>query len=493
MLTFRGVKNVLKMVKQDPQENVATVGGMLDSYGVFELCRPAPLQPPCFALKIKGKPTGYVNEVEDVNHGRTYKPIKKVPWPLPEEPTSYETEQQLFDEIRSCIYNHLDLPNENDYTILTAWVMATWLQERWISYPFLNLFGAMEAGKSRANEILGRLAFRGWNATFVSSASLYRVCDQWHPVLLLDETEAMLKQQDIVGLLNASYRKGSTVPRQQQKDDGGFETEFYELHGFRVLAGTRELPQTLKSRSIVFHMRKAVRPIKMFIDEKRCTTIRNKLLQYRFNKMLAGHAGHAGAYSEVGLGELEEIAQKMGSSRLAEIFHPLISVAPNQQIKNSLIEYAINLNKERNEELSSSDESITLTAILKMHTLNKMSKGLILIKDIANEINSNLSYNEQWSYRKVGSLCSRLGFKKATNHDKLTCIKWDQKLINELKKDSRYAACFITESSQTLDSKDSYGTTTEQVPPTPETSPASPASPPLEDYLLDKSRQIKIN
>ncbi len=475
----RGIENIMFKIKSAHEtETKSSVGGILDSYGVFELCCPTTLQPPCFALKVNNKPLVYVKDVEHKNAKVLYKPVKIVPWNLPTELEKAENEQALWKEIRDCIWEHADLPNENDYDILVAWVLATWLQEKWQSFPFLNFFGNMECGKSRCNEVLGKLAFRGWNATFVSPASLYRVCDQWHPTLLLDETEPMLKNPEMIALLNASYRKGSTVPRQTPQEDGSFKTEFFELHGFRVLSGTKELPQTLRSRSIVFHMRRAVRRVKMFIDEQRCTTIRNKLLAYRFDKMLQLEGeGCEGANPKVGLGELEGFAEQLGSGRLAEIFYCLWKVAPTQELKVKIIEYAKNLDKERSEELASSDDSLCLTAILRAINQGKMAHGLILLNDIAEEVNRNQSYNEQWTNRKIGSLCARLGFKKQSNRQKLTCIKWDEKLIEALKKDPRYAICFQAE---------------EQAPPTPQTSPSPPSPPasPSSDWLQD-SKEIQ--
>ena len=465
------IKNILFMSSDEEIETVTTVGGMIDQFGIFEICRPAAMQPPMFALKVRDKAMAYVKEVEHKNAKRIYRPIKTVPWKLPTELEKAENEKALWDEIRACIYDHIDLPNEADYELLTAWVMATWLQEKWQSFPFLNFFGSMECGKSRSNEILSKLAFRGWNATYVSVASMYRVCDEWHPTLIMDEVEPILKQPEIIALLNASYRKGSTVPRQTPQQDGTFKTEFFELFGFRVLSGTKELPPTLKSRSIVFHMRKSVRPIKMFIDEARCTSIRNKLLNYRFEKMLAlEHEGDEGAFCKVG--GLEDIALRLGSGRLAEIFFCLYDVAPTDELKTKIIEYAANLGKERTDELASSDDSICLTAILRVKNQGKMTSSLILINDVAQEVNKDLQYNEQWTNRKIGSLCSRLGFKKQTNRQKLTCIKWDNQLSEALKKDLRYAVCFQAEEAP--------------LPPTPETPPSSPSPPNPEPQIEER-------
>ncbi len=164
---------------------------------------------------------------------------------------------------------------------------------------------------------------------------------------------------------------------------------------------------------------------------------------------------------------MEEIATQLGSGRMAEIFYCLIQVAPTVELKNRIMQYAKDLNKEREEELASSDDSVCLTAILRVFNLGWMQSSLILIKDIAEEINKELPYAEQWTHRRVGSLCSRLGFKKQTNRQKLTCIKWDSVLVDALKKDSRYKVCFQAE---------------EASPPTPKVSPSS-SKPPEQDWL----------
>jgi hypothetical protein len=460
-----GIKNVTCMVKSvqpnEPNQTMYSVGDKLDYYGIFELCQPVPHRPPCFALKIRDKALAYIQEVEDKNRHITYKPTNAVPWMLPQEPQAYEREQTLFQEIRNCLYSHVDTPKETDLDVLACWTMATWLQEKWISFPYLNFYGSHSCGKSRLNEVLGRLVHRGWNCTYVSTASLFRVVDSWHPTLLIDEIEPLLRQQEIVSLLNSGYRRGSTVPRQTAQTDGSFKTEFYRVDGFKTTSGIRELPATLRSRSIVLHMRSNTRPVRLFIDEKACSNLRNQLLTYRFTKMMED-AGDAGAILKAGSADIEEMesfGQLLNNGRLAEIFFPIWKTAPTTAIKQTILDYAKNLDKERSEELQSSDEAVCLTAVLRCFNLGKMSHGLITIKDITEEINKTLSYNETWTYRKVGSLCGRLGFRKKPNHAKLTCIVWDNKLIEALKRDPRYKIAFEPED------------------PTPENAPAPHASP----------------
>jgi hypothetical protein len=452
-----GIKNILCSIKDDEPQVAYAVGGIIGKHTVFEICQPAPHQPPCYAMESRGKPTAYVGSVEDKNRRVTYKPPRVVPWKLSGEIERVDSDEQLWNEIKTCIMEHIDMPNPDDYEILTAWILATWTPEKWISFPFIALYSPLDCGKSRVGEILARLSLRGWLTTSISVASLYRVCDDWHPVLILDEVEPLLKNPEIIALLNASYRRGNTVPRQTPMPDGTFRTDFYETYGFRVLSGTHEPPQTLKSRAILFHMRKSVRHLRLFINETQCDTLRNKLMTYRFKKILGDEGDNLG----VGVEEMEQFGIELGSGRLAEIFYCLYSVAPTPQLKQKIMEYAKNLNKEREAELAAGDESLCLTAILRCYNTGDMTHGLITIKSITDQINRDLEYNEAWTHRKVGSLSSRLGFKKEMNRQKLTCIKWDEKLVAALKSDSRYAVCFQEE----------------QAPPTLQNAPSSPSHP----------------
>jgi hypothetical protein len=176
--------------------------------------------------------------------------------------------------------------------------------------------------------------------------------------------------------------------------------------------------------------------------------------------MLAGLEGQEGDSSRVGV-DLEEFGNTLGNGRLAELFYCLWQVAPNEEMKNKILDYAKELGKEKLEELSTSEESVCLSAVMTCYRHGKIVHGLILIKDIGEEINRSLSFNEVWTYKKVGSICSRLGFKKHYNRQKLTCIKWDTRLIDNLKQDPRYATCFEEE----------------EPPPNPENHPSCPSTP----------------
>ena len=235
----------------------------------------------------------YVSEVESPNQRVRYIPYERVPWSLATVLEDYGNYQDLWNEVQECVHAHLDLPKPNDHKILTAWIFSTYLLERWETVPFLQFIGAFETGKSHALELLAQLCFRGWLGVGLTEANLYRPVEKWHPVLFIDESESAIDRATLIALLNSSYRRGYYVPRQEKQPDGSFETVFYDLFGFKAIAGTKDLPQTTKSRCITFKMTKATRKVKIRIDKRWCQHLRNKLLMWRF-KTLLGESEHYG-------------------------------------------------------------------------------------------------------------------------------------------------------------------------------------------------------
>lgn len=442
-----------KLTQKKKKEVVRSVGQRVHGKLIFEQIRINGNV--CYAVwKGKNKLIEHLKELDTPS--TLYKPVERVPWIFPKEPLDYGTEQELWKEVYQCIHDHFDYPDKTSYQILTAWTFATWLPEFWRAVPFLFFYGAHETGKTRALEILSALCMRGWLALYLTPANLYRPLEDWKPSLFLDESEVYGDIKPIIALLNASYRRGQKVARQIETKEG-YKTEFYDNFGFKALAGTKSLATTLQSRCIVFRMSRATRKVRLFVDEEQTDQLRSKLLMFRFKKL--GEIGEIGEMFRRGgvIKKLEEFGEKLGSGRLAELFYPLQYVAPNQNIKDQIIRYALKLDKERWEELRASDEAIVLSAILRASE-QYLDRSRILIKHITDIVNENLPLNEQWYNRRVSAICWRLGFHKTSVHG-LTAIKWDSKLIERLKQDPRYKACF------------------EPLPPPSDISPISPISP----------------
>jgi hypothetical protein len=321
----------------------------------------------------------------------------------------------IWGEVRQYLYEHIDITS--GYDILTAWVLATWIPEKWDAVPYLFFYGPAGSGKTWALEVLASISFRPFLSASTTLPVIFRACDAWHPTLFLDETEVYLRRErsEIMHLLNAGYRKGFSATRIEETDEG-LKIKIFDCFGFKALAGTRAFVDTLRSRCIILNMSKATREIKTRIDQETAEKLRKKLLMYRF-QALAG--------KEI----LEEPKIEL-TGRLRELFVPLITVAP-PEAKASIMNEAKKIEEITQEEEQASDEAIVFRAIVSAREESQASK--ITIKRIAEIANEGLSPDEMLTNFNVGRITSRLGFKRAI-HNKQRCIVWNEQLVKRLEK-----------------------------------------------------------
>jgi hypothetical protein len=220
-------------------------------------------------------------------------------------------------------------------------------------------------------------------------------------------------RSEILNLLNSGYRKDTPAMRTEETKDGKFEVKFYDCFGFKALAGTKDLIETLRSRCIVFSMSKATRELRAEIDDEWAAAIREKLLMYRF-KILSKKE------------PLE--APNVLKGRLRELFDPLIIVAPLTE-KNAIIQQAHKIEATMKEEEETSLDSIVFKAIFKLHQETGDEK--ILIADIGRITNEALEMDEMLNTVTVGFVARRLGFKKCMK-DRKRAIKWDNTVAERL-------------------------------------------------------------
>jgi hypothetical protein len=342
----------------------------------------------------------------------TFVPLEQIPW---KPVTDVQPYDDIWSQVRQYIYEHIDMAS--GYDILTAWVLATWIPERWDAIPYLFFYGPAGSGKTWALEVLASISFRPFISASTTLPVIFRACDLWHPTLFLDETEVYLRKErsEIMHLLNAGYRKGFPATRIEETEEG-LKVKIFDCFGFKALAGTRAFVETLKSRCIVFNMSKATREIKTKIDPERAEELKRKLLLYRFRVL---------AQKET----LEEAKVDL-TGRLRELFLPLITVA-SLGARGSILNEAQKIEEITREEEQAGDEAIVFRAIVSAHEESGASK--ISIQDIAKIANEGLSPEEMLTPSNVGRNASRLGFKRAI-HNKRRCIVWTEDIVMRLKR-----------------------------------------------------------
>jgi hypothetical protein len=350
----------------------------------------------------------------------TYYPVSDCPLSTPGKPRDYGTVDDLWSDIVAFLKEHLDLIDERYYNVLAAFILASWRSEDFTVAVYIFFLGPPASGKTRGLECLHRLCFRGIMSSNATPASIFHIMEDFHPTLILDETELYKTQHDIKSILNAGYRRGEKAIRTKQGKlvDGQPSVLMYDTFGFKAFAGIEELPPTLFSRCIHIPMQKATRPIKLIIDEEKADELRSKLLAYRFNNL--------------GKPLPEPNLTSFTDGRVAEIMTPLLQVAPNDDVNKSLHSLAMHICGSRDVEEKTSIEARVLLAFLR--SKKHMREGRVSTRSVTGEFNRGLPEKEGVSTSFIGRKLKALGLQNARMPSSKAGYYWNEDLISRLKK-----------------------------------------------------------
>jgi len=353
-----------------------------------------------------------------------------------------ENEDALFADLEGFIYDHLDLPEDFGYKLLTLWVLHTWLIDKFNTSPIIEFLGPFACGKSRAEDVLSLVVKRGLSTVNLTGAPIFRVSELYQPTFLIDEVKlyGKDKDRDIYELLCARFQRGRRVIRINTDKSGLDAIMEYNVFGSTVLSGTDELPEATRSRSFIFTMEQNVRPVAKNIDFKKADTLRDKLCAFR------------GRYIEEKMPEVERFIR---DGRLGDAIEPLHQILKliNPKIEADFIEFFKKIESDRKEETCSSLDAEIVRALMKCHSDVKNSK--ILVSHVAEKFNENKAETEKMSFKSIGRILTRLGLKKSRVAGGIHARIWDESRINRLCK--KYDLGDISDKSDISDDKKGDG------------------------------------
>lgn len=408
-------------------------GGNDEEYLVFEQCK-GPHGEDGFAVFYDMD-----NEVkfqaffEDLDETKIYRPLIQPLWPLAKFPndtyriTSIIDTEVVFEVVRAYVYAHLELPHETLYDALSLYTMASYVPEIFNAVPLLCFIGPKDSGKTRALEVLWQLAYRAILSPSFSSAGLFRTIQMFGPTLCLDEAEIYGNEQkaEAIAIINAGYRRGQFIIR-ANKESGGIEC--FNCFGFKALASTNIFVPTIESRAIIVNMRKNVRDIPLFLDYEKASALRLMLLLYRFNILRNKMAV---------LADTETVLSYLPirHGRIAELFYPLIAVAPSEELKKEMSKLAKEIHGKRLEEEKASREAEIVEVLLSLR--DEVEGGKLRIQTVTEKFNEGKPEKQQWKPESIGRWLKRLGFAPTRIAKGQRGIFYDLQLLDYLTK--RYA------------------------------------------------------
>jgi hypothetical protein len=340
-------------------------------------------------------------------------PMKTVPWKyLAGISTGYSDAFTLYREVRSFIYDNVEMPCNDDYEILAAWVMASYRFKEFDSFPYLCAIGPKNSGKTHLLKTLCQLSYRGLLGAAMTTSAMFHAIERDSVSIFYDQAEQFAvnkEESDMIAIVNNGYQKGGQKILYNQEKEC---YEGFDCYSPKAFASTMSLRGTIESRSIVFNMQRKTRGnISIKIDEKKAFELRSKLLLYKFRNQNSDN-------SEQSEESEEECAKVTNDGRLVELFVPLLAVTlessfPSLSSLSSpskiIIDYMKRNNQAREDEEQASIDAQIIRAISEASLY--VAGGKLSYAVIAEQFNaSKNSEKEKWGIKSVARKVKDLGF-----------------------------------------------------------------------------------
>lgn len=320
----------------------------------------------------------------------------------------YET----FCKLKEVVDKYLEVKEVEWYSVLPLWIMGTYCFSVFEAYPYLAINGFKGSGKSKTGDLIARLAFNGLGTVGISEASLFRIVESSRATLIIDEGEQLKsrnnKSDTIRQLLNAGYRRGTKVYRQEKTNKDQFETKSFDPYSPKVIVSIGGLEDVLGSRAItlVLLRSKTDRGYKQISDSSEdWDELRHTLYSFGL--------AH---YLDTKIHYLHDISVHVGTNRANDLWSPLLSLAKiifknHQDEFDSLKAFAerqISYTKDETD-----FDEFTFAIVLALEDLILLA-GWVSTKDIFSSSKKYLetSLHDSFKFSSVGYRMKRLGLNK---------------------------------------------------------------------------------
>ena len=254
---------------------------------------------------------------------------------LPGAPQEYGTVEVLFSEIERYAIRYLSL-SPAFLKIVTTYVLLSWVYDAFNELPYLRFRGDYGSGKTRALIVFGSITYKGFFASGASTVSpIFHTLDAFKGTLIFDEADFRFTDEkaELVKILNNGNVRGFSVLRTQVTAAKEFEPRAFAVYGPKIVGmrGSYE-DRALESRFLTEEMSgrslRADIPISLpEAQEAEAHTLRSKLLMYRLRERASARID--AALADPGL-----------EPRMNQILLPLLSVAPNEEVRDAIRSYA---------------------------------------------------------------------------------------------------------------------------------------------------------
>jgi Protein of unknown function (DUF3631) len=163
----------------------------------------------------------------------------------------------IMGKLESYLNSYMTFPESGYALPLALWIIGTYFwSDCFDAFPYLTVSAPTKnCGKSRLAELLSFSSNNPVLAASCTPAAIYRTLAESESTFLFDEAEKMSSEvKDLMhSVINSGYRRGQTIRR--AAPEGGYDE--YPTYCPKAFFSIGDLNDTLRSRSIVIHLRRA--------------------------------------------------------------------------------------------------------------------------------------------------------------------------------------------------------------------------------------------
>ena len=165
--------------------------------------------------------------------------------------------KDLFNSINNQYEYYMYYRSKEWYNIHTLWDIGTYLHQIFSAFPIYENRGLMGTAKTKSMVVSSYITL---NATDImtnpSEATLFRETETLRPTKYIDEAEKLFKftkegmeAENRVELINASYTRNGSVPR-QEKVGNKYYTKWYHVYSPTMISSINGLYGSTENRAI---------------------------------------------------------------------------------------------------------------------------------------------------------------------------------------------------------------------------------------------------
>ena len=170
-----------------------------------------------------------------------------------------KTFKDFYEAIRKILEEWIEFSDNNYYTIVSLWILGTWLHDKFVSFPYLFINAMKRSGKTRLLNLISRLSHKGFLAVNLTESTLFRLPAAEKVTMCIDEAENIgtRERENLRLLLNAGYKKGLFVPRSRRLANETWVVDKFQVYIPIAIANIGGLDDILEDRCIVIPLERS--------------------------------------------------------------------------------------------------------------------------------------------------------------------------------------------------------------------------------------------